>query len=100
MVDDTRDMAVKASANIDFHIAACEKRYQEWNGRLDRLFGYIKDAHDQTNKQINAIADQVSTVQTTLAEARGAGKAAKLIGGGITAVVGAASGFLAGHLSK
>lgn len=82
--NDTRDVAMKALVKIDSHIDACERRYQEGNQRMEKMFSYIKDAHEKTGNQIDAIRD-------TLAEQRGAGKLGKIMAHAATGLVSAAS---------
>ena len=77
----TRDMAVNALARIDAHITTCDRRYEDWQKRQDQTLNYLKDIHEK----MNGLSDQI-------AEARGAGKMAKVITSGIAA----ASGFFGG----
>lgn len=94
----TRDFAVQALTEIKAHIASCDRRYAEGNDRMEKIFAYIKDAHRATGDQIADATKEITDLQTALAEARGAGKMAKLIGGGISGAMGFIGG-LGGHLA-
>lgn len=91
--NDTRDLAMQALTKINSHIDACERRYQEGNQRLEKMFAYIKDAHEKTGAQIDII-------QNTLAEQRGAGKMAKVLGAAGAGIMGIIGGAGGSHLLK
>lgn len=122
MVDDTRDIALTAIAEIRAHGATCIIQNQENERRWDRAFAYMKEAHTSTEKQINDVGNQINTInialsntqagakqvsdlaiqvgsiQATLAEQRGAGKLMKMVFTIMGALLAAASGFLGGKL--
>lgn len=74
----------KVEQKIDSHLDSCERRYQEWNGRVEKLFDFIKEAHKENRVDINEIKD-------TLAEQRGASKLGKVIAHATTGIISAAS---------
>jgi hypothetical protein len=83
MVDnqETRDMAIRAMTNIENHIASCDRRYEEWRERQDKTLEYLKD-----------ITDQMGAMKDQIAEARGAGKMAKIITGAVSGIMGLVGG--------
>lgn len=94
MPDSGLDVAVgKLEARLDAHLTACERRYQEGNQRLEKLFSFIKDAHDENRKDI-------SEIKNTLAEQRGAGKMMKLLGAAGAGAMGLLGGMGGSHLLK
>lgn len=119
---DTRDIAVRALSEIQSHGSVCAQRAAENNTRMERMFSYIKEAHDDTSSQISDIVSDVSTIkqalitaasgtrqiaelsakvesiQTTMAEQRGANQLLRLLGAAAVAALGAASGFFGGRL--
>jgi hypothetical protein len=108
---DTRDLAITAMTKIDSHIDACERRYNEGNQKLERIFEYIKDSHNETTKKIDdttndtngkiaAAIQSINDMQNVLAEARGAGKLGKIITHGISGLVGGGSVTAVVHFLK
>jgi hypothetical protein len=101
MTDDplgTRDVAIRAITKIEEHIITCERRYEESNQRLERMFAYIKDAHEATGVKIENATKEINTLQTVIATARGAGKMATIMaaaGSGVMGVIGGIGGHFA-----
>lgn len=83
----------KIEEKVDSHLDSCERRYQEWNGRMEKLFDFIKEAHKENRKDIGEIKD-------TLAEQRGAGRMAKLLAGAGAGIMGLVGGVGGSHLLK
>lgn len=81
-MDETRDLAVRAITTIENHVASCDRRYEEWSKRQDKTLEYLKGINDQ----MGAMKDQI-------AEARGAGKMAKLMTGAVSGLMGLAGGL-------
>ena len=92
-LDNTRDVAVTAAADIRSHVLACERRYQENIGAIQRLTDLVQDSHRVTTIQIDEI-------KAVLAEQRGAGRVVKAIGALGAAVAGAVGGIGATHIIK
>lgn len=83
----------KIETRLEGHLTACERRYQEGNERLQRMFDYIKNAHEKTGTQI-------AEIQDTLAEQRGASKMAKLMAGAGAGIMGLLGGVGGSHFIK
>jgi hypothetical protein len=93
MPEDTRDIAISLRSTIEAHIKDDDRRHGEISVRLEKMFTYLKDAHEGIDKKIDDI-------QGTLAEQRGAGKATKAILGVVATVMGAVGGIVGTHLNK
>lgn len=86
------DLATVAT-RLNEHLTACERRYQESNQRLEKLFTFMEKAHGENRKDIGEIKD-------TLAEQRGAGKLAKFIGATGAGLMGIIGGIGGSHFIK
>lgn len=89
MPDDTRDLAIRAMQKIESHIDACERRYNEGNQRQERLFAFIKEAHEENKKEIGATKIQIGAIATIISEQQGAAKFGKLLGNVVAGLGGA-----------
>ena len=78
----TRDIAVQALTKIEEHTKSCDRRYQESNAKQERMLEYLKEM----NGQMGQVKDQI-------AEARGAGKMAKVITGAVSGLMGFVGGL-------
>lgn len=84
---------MQALTKINSHIDGCERRYQEGNQRMEKLFSFIQSAHAENRTDIGEIKD-------TLAEQRGAGKMAKAIYGMGAGLMGLVGGIGGSHILK
>lgn len=86
-------VVAKIETRLDSHLSACERRYQEGNDRIERLFSFMKEAHAENRKDIGEI-------KNTLAEQRGAGRMAKLVAGAVAGLMGLVGGVGGSHFIK
>jgi hypothetical protein len=100
MPESTRDMAVRALERISSHEDGCERRYKEGNERFDRMFKFIKEAHEQTDARLANLEGSISTQNLKLAEQKGGRKMAIAIWGGIISILSIIGGFVGAHASK
>lgn len=74
-MDETSIMAVRALTTIENHIAACDRRYEEYRDRQEKTLRLLEN------------------LNTQMAEARGAGKMAKVIMGAVSGTMGLLGGL-------
>ena len=79
--DDTRDIAIKAMADIKNLMVSADRRYVEQ-----------QQQQQETMRILNDISEKVSNLNEDFAEARGAAKMAKYV----AAVIGVSGGFIGG----
>lgn len=85
------ELAVKVAtvtAEFNQHMIQCNRRYEEDGRWKDRLFTYIKESTEKTDTKIDSAITKIGMVETTMAEARGAGKLGGLLAHGISVLVG------------
>lgn len=102
MSDQVAELSVKVAtvtAEFNAHMLACNRRYEEDVRWKDRLFSYIREstektdkkideAHKQTAQKVDGAVNELNTIKNVMAEARGAGKLTKFIGHGISVLIG------------
>lgn len=85
--NETRDMAITALTKIQEHMTTCDQRYSEQNEKWDRTIAYLQE-----------MKKQISDLDKTIAEAKGAAKMGKVFIAGISGLSGVIGG-LTGHIA-
>lgn len=79
-------------AEIRLHKDECARRYEASDKKFDRMFTFIKDAHENTGERIDLLSKRINDINLADAvadgEARGSGKVRGLILHGISVLVG------------